>query len=251
MIKIVSFNLRVAVAVDGENNFFLRLPLIEERLNREKPDILGFQELKVEDMLPALKKALPDYCFAGVGRGPRLDGECSALAFRKDRFQLWATDTLWLSPTPRLPGSRYEKQSICPRVFTTARLWDNETQKPLIVINTHLDHEFEEARMLGLRQVLAAAREADAEGLPVFILGDFNFAPQDAPYRLIEESGFADLTADLGGTFHDYGRCTPVKIDYILSNQPAGRFSAAQWHCEVPGRFLSDHDPVAVCTREI
>ena len=43
MMKIVSFNLRVAVAVDGENNFFLRLPLIEERLNREKPDILGFR----------------------------------------------------------------------------------------------------------------------------------------------------------------------------------------------------------------
>ena len=44
-IKVITFNLRIAVKVDGVNYFDNRLPRIIEFLKAEKPDVVGFQEV--------------------------------------------------------------------------------------------------------------------------------------------------------------------------------------------------------------
>ena len=115
-------------------------------------------------------------------------------------------------------------------------------------MNTHLDHEFEEARALGLKMVLETAADMQqVEALPAFLLGDFNFEPQDAPYALVAQGPFTDLTRDMDATFHDFGRSPGMKIDYILTNRPGERYTVGRWHEEHQGVYLSDHDAVTVC----
>ncbi len=43
--KIVTFNIRCDFGQDGGNNFCFRKPLILEKLRREAPDIICFQEV--------------------------------------------------------------------------------------------------------------------------------------------------------------------------------------------------------------
>ena len=110
--------------------------------------------------------------------------------------------------------------------------------------NTHLDYAQEYAMEEGLKLVFAAARrEQEKQRLPLVITGDFNFTPADAPYRLISENGYADLAADSGGTFHNFGALDwPEKIDYILSDGSFRRLDLCAWHADGNGRCLSDHD---------
>ena len=244
MISIVSYNIRTQAPIDGINNFPNRVPLINETLHAKSPDIIGFQEMKPQ-MLDAVRAMLPDYTFAGTGRGARLDDESNNIAVKTERFTVCATDTYWLSPTPDIPGSRYEKQSSCPRILTWVRLYDKADGRYIWVINTHLDHQFTEARDAGLKQVLECARGLKRRiDAPLFITGDFNFTPADPEYALLRGCGFTDLTDVLQGTYHGYGTVQNCRIDYILTDQPRERFEVGQWHICRDGVYLSDHDPV-------
>ena len=114
-IKVVTFNLRMNTTRDGINYFFNRAPLILERINEEKPDIIGFQEA-TQPILEWLKATLTEYTLVGIGRSETFKSEANPIAFRKDRFDLFSFQQFWLSPTPEVPGTRYEEQSTCPRV---------------------------------------------------------------------------------------------------------------------------------------
>ncbi len=244
MIRLMTFNLRYPAPADGANYFPYRLPGIRQLLTAQTPDVIGFQEM-TEDAYDAISAILPGYAFAGTGRNADLTGESCRVAYRKDRLTLCATDTFWLSPSPRLPGSRYADQSDCPRVCTWARLYCRETGLFFFFVNTHLDHVSEKARYDGLSLVLkTAARLKREQDLPLFVTGDFNCQPDETTYRLIGEHRLTDLTTPIGSTFHNYGRCEE-KIDYILTDQPAGRFKVFSWRQSDAGAYLSDHDAVA------
>ena len=73
-IQLVTFNLRTQARQDGENNFPFRLPLITEKIQAEKSDVIGVQECRPR-MRDALAAMLPEYVFVGVGRGRLLDDE--------------------------------------------------------------------------------------------------------------------------------------------------------------------------------
>lgn len=244
--KLASFNLRMPALADGENYLPKRIPLITERVLKEMPDVIGFQEMEDSGLL-MLTGALPEYLIIGPGRNTDFKGEGCRIALRKSSITLLSFDQCWLSPTPRVPGSRFEIQSRCPRVVAWCKLLHNISGKRFYFINTHLDHEAEEARMLGLQMILQLAEKLKAEeDLPIFITGDFNFSPAEKPYTLIEDSRFVDTTAELTGTYHGYGNVQPVKIDYILTNHKTGDYRAEQWHECRDGIYLSDHDPVCI-----
>lgn len=244
MIKLVTFNLRTPSKQDGANYFPFRLPLIVEKITRERPDAIGFQELK-EAGRTALQAMLPEYMFIGLHRNADLTGECCAVAFRRDSLLPCACDTFWLSDTPRIPGSRYADQSDCPRICTWAKFVHRESGAIFILMNTHLDHRAEYARLAGLRLVLETAKTLKADhGAPMFITGDFNCTPEESTYKLINEYGFTDITDGLGGTYHGFGQATPEKIDYILTDLPRERFKTSLWTDERDGLYLSDHHAI-------
>ncbi|MCI8601659.1 MAG: endonuclease/exonuclease/phosphatase family protein [Oscillospiraceae bacterium] len=229
------------------NTFAARSALIREVLEREKPDIVGFQELQPH-MVRWMKENLPEYAFVGHGREKALDGEHMLLGYRRDKLDLWGLETFWLSPDPYVPGSRYEDQSICPRVCTTALLHGGEFPFPFRVYLTHLDHESVSARMKGLSQILRKM-EDDTDRLltPCFLMGDFNAQPGDvelSPIKDFPSLGLRDLTENVGPTFHNFGQMDPIKIDYIFATAPFELKGAGRWHEDREGIYLSDHDPV-------
>jgi endonuclease/exonuclease/phosphatase family metal-dependent hydrolase len=91
--KIVTFNLRTDVKVDGENRFQFRKGIILDKLTREAPDVVGFQEV-APAMAQFLSRYLDrEYTFVGCGRKADFSCESCKIAFRRDKYELLALDT--------------------------------------------------------------------------------------------------------------------------------------------------------------
>lgn len=246
--KIVTFNIRLDNHMDGVNNFDCRKNLILQKIRQQKPDILCFQEV-LPHVLAWLRESLPEYCVMGCGRGAQFDDEACAIACRKESVEFMGFTTFWLSPTPRVPGSRYAQQSICPRICSVATLQPAGEPRPMRVYNTHLDHEGIAARVLGLTQILKRM-EADNEALPMpaLLTGDFNAlpgSPEMAPLEEFSGLGLTDLTASIPYTFHGYGVPSEFcKIDYIYATPAFTLRSLHRWKDRIDGVYLSDHYPV-------
>ena len=247
MIKVMTFNIRVNVD-KGANDFALRKYRIAELIANEKPDVVGFQEA-AESMKAELSDMLEGYYVVGNGRSKTYGGESAAVGFRKDRFELLALETFWLSPTPHVPGSRYGgDQSSCPRVTTALLLVEKGSDKPFWFINTHLDHVGKDARLLSSVQIMQFISEHRE---PCVLTGDFNALPDSKEIGVIvanETVGLVDCTAKIDGTFHDYGKIKDnmQKIDYIFTNLPFDADKTYVCPDDAPnGTYYSDH--LAVC----
>ena len=249
-VKVMTFNLRMPVVRDGINYFFNRAPYILDRVQKEKPDIIGFQEAK-EPIYDWLKATFTDYLFVGLGRQTDFSDEANPIAFRKDRFELFGYDQIWLSPTPYIPGSRYEEQSLCPRILVATKLKEKGTSRVIRFYNTHLDHVGAGARLLGARQILSYIEKDLASFETPFVLtGDMNATPDEISIRALLEHpmGLEDTTALLKRTFHSYSGKTDEgdKIDYIFTKGFTVTREAVCWTESFNGVYYSDHYPVEV-----
>lgn len=248
--KIVTFNIRCDYEQDNNNNFCFRKPLIAEKLQRENPDLICFQEV-LPHVAAWLKEQLTDYYVIGCGRSETLEDEQTAIAYRKDRLNLIQMETYWLSETPYTPASRYPDQSICPRVCTEAVFEDLAAKTVLRVVNTHLDHEGPQARERGLRQILEKLESAAFSPhahlfphAPVILTGDMNAEPDSAEMAVMKEYPYTDVTKGMGITYHGYKQAKdPCHIDYIFVRGFVCE-SVEKWTEEKDGVFLSDHYPV-------
>lgn len=256
-IKVVTFNLRMESESDGKNYFFNRAPLILEKIRAEKPDIIGFQEA-TERIYEWLKANLYEYSLFGTGRNSDFTGEACPVAFRKERFELYSLDQFWLSPTPRTPGSRYQQQSKCPRVCTVCRIREKSSAEIVSFYNTHLDHIGEQARLLGMNQILSRIASDSGEfPCPVVLTGDMNADPDEISMRKAADTAcgrngatLTDTTAAVPLSFHGYTEdgITPYsqKIDYIFTDVKNGDSELKIWDDCRDGVFLSDHFPISV-----
>ena len=247
-LKIMSFNLRVDEECDGINYFFNRLDRVLEVLDREKPDVVGFQEV-TDPMRAKLRDSLTDYTVQGCGREADYRGESMIFAYRKDEAELISLENIWLSMTPSVPGSSYggDQGEDC-RMFTAALLKPNGADKPFRFINTHLDHKGKTARYLSAVQL---TRYISLHDEPFVLTGDFNATPDTPEIKVITEAlayrGAKDCTEGLPGTFHWFGKIPEErrpKIDYIFSDAPCVRAYIVE-DTPVEGKYYSDHN--AVC----
>jgi len=242
----VTFNLRCDYRQDRENCFVYRQPLILRAIEREKPDVICFQEV-LPHMALWLRQNLADFYAVGCGRGRKLDGEQMTVAFRKEKYQLLDMRTFWLSETPAAPGSRYPGQSTCPRTCTDAVLMEEERGNVFRVMNTHLDHTGKQARERGLEQILRHAETPDIfPGIPAILAGDFNAEPDSEELAILEKHpGFVNATRHIGITYHGYGKASPpTQIDYIVLSDGIQCNWITKWVDEEDGVYLSDHYPV-------
>ena len=90
--KVVTYNSRYDCEADGINRFEYRKPFILEKIEQEKPDVIGFQEV-LPEMLLWYKEALKDYTVLGCGRCEDLTSETAAVAYKKTRFNLIQMET--------------------------------------------------------------------------------------------------------------------------------------------------------------
>ena len=134
------------------------------------------------------------------------------------------------------------------RITTCTILKHHEADEVFAFVNTHLDHKGSTARLLGSVQLLQYISEL---GVPCILTGDFNARPDSREIEVITENeicGLKDLTCNLGGTFHGFGKIAPdnmSKIDYIFTNLKADASEAfAIEDHSVNGVYISDHYPV-------
>ena len=258
-LKLVTFNLCCWWTIENcdsienlKNTFLNRAGGILFRIREEMPDVLCFQE-GTDKIIAVLEANLPEYQFYFTQRDVGFEGEGIAVALRRDTISLLSLDSFWLSPTPNVPGTRFAEQSDYPRVCQILMVRRKSDRRLFWVCNNHLDHIGEQARVLGMRQVIGTlADKLSAYPLPVFVFGDLNALPDSETLQFARQNDklpLVDLTADLPGTWHDLQPETTLeKIDYILTDPITARktYRAKRWTDDHAGVFLSDHYPVEV-----
>jgi endonuclease/exonuclease/phosphatase family metal-dependent hydrolase len=252
-LTIMSFNIRLGIANDGEDHWTKRREQLFALLREQRADVVGLQEA-MHFQLEEIVRAVPGYDWVGVGRSDgRQGGEYSAILYRTARLTPRRSDTFWFSDTPTVPGSmswgnRYE------RICTWAYFEDREGPA-FYAYNVHLDHESQPSRerSADLLMRTVSARNPRA---PVVVTGDFNSGEDNAAAKTVAHTlrdTFRVLhpNATEVGTFNgfSFGKTTGDKIDYVFVEPGAEVLGASIIRSAVAGRYPSDHFPVTATVR--
>jgi len=274
-LRVMTFNIRYGTAPDGDNAWPNRRALVFRVIRDFGPAVLGLQEA-LRFQLDEVRRELPTFGEVGVGRDDGLQaGEYAAILYDRNRLEPLDEGHFWLSESPDLPGSmswgaRY------PRIVTWARFRDRSTRGVFLAVNTHWDHESQEAREMGAFLMLHRLRPVSGVGDPLLIVGDLNCARGNPAFRILEGLSSAEPenrpewtdTFEVmfprgvagSGTFHAFsGDRGGAKIDFVLvwplwGRAPPDMFESPrkQWrvlqadivHTNENGRYPSDHFPV-------
>lgn len=251
--KLVTFNIKCAYDNFGINSYIHRHVIAVNKIKKEKPDFIGFQEM-IPEIFKDLSEALQDeYQLIFNGRNSDFGGEGLAFAIRRETVELMGLDVFWLSETPYVPGSRYAIQSECPRICQQTLLRFKGTDKLCWVFNNHLDHIEDSARILGIKQIMERVSKCKRKwNVPAFIIGDFNAEPGSETVEYCnnyKNPKINDLAEESGGTWHDFGKLKRLpKIDYVYSDLLKSECKPVTecWDEEHNGVYISDHYPVCV-----
>lgn len=252
-VKWATFNIRYDNPEDGLNNWKYRKDKVADFIKNQHIDIIGMQEV-LHNQLEDLKERLPQYAEVGVGREDgKTKGEYSPLFFRKDKFELLASNTFWLSQYPDSAGF-IGWDGACTRIATWAKLKDKKTGKIFMAVNTHFDHVGTEARKNSALLIIKKIKEIVGTQ-PAVLTGDFNVSDKWEAYKTITSNAFVMKDAykvaakreGVNYTFHDWGK-VPMKerekIDYIFVTPQITVLDAyIPKEAKGPAGFLSDHNP--------
>jgi endonuclease/exonuclease/phosphatase family metal-dependent hydrolase len=258
LLHIMSYNIRYdrRSALPGDPDFWPdRTAPLQDLLRREVPSVLGVQEALLHQ-LDVVAAALPaTHRMIGMGREGGSRGEYCAIFYDASRLRLIEWDEFWLSDTPRLMGSSTWGNGV-PRIATWGRFQDRATGREVLVVNTHFDHESENARIHSTAAVLDLVRFF-RPALPAVVMGDFNAdAGWSSAYHAFTDSGelcdswleAAEHVTPAYGTFPRYG--APMegdrRIDWILTTPELRVLQAGINTSTLDGRWASDHVPVQV-----
>ncbi len=275
-LRVMTYNIRYSEGDKDspDNNWDARKGDLANIVEREAPDVVGFQEV-LPDQKAFLERRFPDYRFVGEFRNAnRKSGEASPIAYRGERFDVVANGTFWLSETPDVPGSRSWGARI-PRVCSWAVLVDKASGRRFAFANTHTDHESEEARENGMLLIIERMKEFVGDN-PIVFVGDHNClgvekpalavsrilkdamfvseTPPEGPWRTVNgwrwrdrETTIAEamkMSAEARNSL--YPRADDNRIDYIYVS-PGSKVRAHRTIADArPGKKLypSDHFPV-------
>lgn len=255
--SIMSFNIRCATANDGANHWELRKDLNLRTVRRHAPDILAVQEQQAPQQA-FYARTLTDYQCV---EGPPYNNVPASYAypsiyFDPHRFELIREEAFWLSPTPDTHSLGWDTD--CVRSALAVELRCRQTERHLIILNTHLDHRGAQARLEGSRLICERLNLLAQAGQSVLVAGDFNCVPHSAPYQVFQDSGYRDTLLDAGRadgpetfTFHAFTGQPAIRptgrIDWIL-------YRGGTWPLQVtkaqilrdaePPLYPSDHFPV-------
>lgn len=247
-LRVMTFNVRLPVDSDGANRWEARRALMAKAVARERPDLIGTQELypRQGDDLVA---RLPQYAWFGQGRrGGKGEDEYMGVFYRKDRLRVLASGDFWLSDTPEVPGS-ITWGNLHPRMVTWARFQRIADGATFVFYNTHLPYrgEDETARTLGAALIAERLKQLSADE-PVILAGDFNTLPESATYALLTATLTDAWTAaprrsGPPATFHNFTGKADRRLDWILFRGLKVK-SARTVTIHRGGRYPSDHFPV-------
>jgi len=257
-LQVMTFNIRYNNPQDGENQWSKRKEYLSSMLPFYEVDICGMQEALVDQIRDVIKNQ-PQYAYLGVGRDDGVEGgEFSPILYRKDKFEVLGSATLWLSETPDVPSKGWDAN--LNRIVTWAKFKDKKSKKVFFVFNTHYDHIGKVARRESSKLLLQKVKEI-AGNTPCIITGDFNATPDDEPIKVLVDETNPDKLTDTEkislsphfGTYSTFNGFQSQEqegrhIDYIFTKNPV-KFKVLK-HATLSntwaGRFASDHHAVMV-----
>jgi endonuclease/exonuclease/phosphatase family metal-dependent hydrolase len=250
-IRIMSYNIRLDVKSDGENQWDKRKEKVVAMLNYNEPDFIGGQEV-MHHQLEYMLQNLDGYSHIGVGRDDgKQAGEYSCILYRKDKFDMLKQSTFWLSPTPDSVSKGWDAAIV--RVCSYGLFRSKKTKQLFWVFNTHFDHIGKQARLESAKLIVRKIKELNTKNYPVFLSGDFNSRPDEPPAQYMMEnmqnaraiSSVVHGDADTWNAFK-FGEKPNGCIDYIFCSNDK-RISVKKFATLTDSydmKYLSDHFPI-------
>lgn len=247
-LRVMTFNIRLQLAQDGDNDWPHRRDLAVEAIEESGCVAVGLQEVlpgQRRDLLEALPHFEP---VDGFERRDYL-GNISPIIVDERRLAVEEQGAFWLSTRPELVYSK-GWDARWPRICTWAVLRDRLTDLRFALINTHLDNHGQTARLEGAK--LMIKRAAELRPLPIVVTGDLNAHLESPPLLELFASGLRDTFRDVHPdesrirTAHRFrgGGDGPQKIDHVLCDAQWTVSAAHIDRRERDGRYPSDHYPV-------
>lgn len=243
VIRVASYNIRGDLERDRStvNAWQKRKDSLYKVIRRHDFDIVAMQEV-VASQMEDIEQAL-DYEFVCAR------GLFNPILFKSERFELLHTEIFWLNETmtPYAKGWDAKYDRYC--LWVTLR--ERRSGQELCVFNTHLDHRGAVAKREAAALVSREAMKR-AKGRAVFICGDMNSFDTTDCYAAYTRH-FADsrrVARDVVGpvgTAHNFGKVTPVRIDYIFVNDKVDVLRYEADDEKYPnGMYPSDHLPIFI-----
>lgn len=180
---------------------------IKDEVEKTDPDLMGFQEVRRdwEKLLIGDYKSDYDYyyCYRYSGTDVAQDAgdECSAVFWKKDRFEKLDTGEFWLSSTPDSP-SKFSDQEDQFRVCNWVKLKNKETGKKFVFASVH--YSTDPKGRLKSAAVMNAQLKKVAGNLPIIAVGDYNSPYGSEEYNALVMGGVInDINVELGSYFED------------------------------------------------
>jgi endonuclease/exonuclease/phosphatase family metal-dependent hydrolase len=250
-LKLMTYNIRLDVAIDGDNDWTHRKDYFCSQIQFYEPAIFGIQEAMPHQVLDIATR-LPNFGHIGTGREGIGKGESSNIFYDKNRFIVKENHTFWLSQTPDTLSKGWD--AAYNRVCTFGLFKDKKSKKTFWVFNTHLDHIGEEARTKGIALILSKIKEVNTQGYAVIFMGDLNSEPTTERILNLKKEMFDTREVSIekpfgpSGTFNGFKFNEPVTllIDYIFISKTA---KIVVKKCAILSdskdlRYPSDHLPV-------
>lgn len=257
--RVISANIRVALDEDESKGvgWSTRKDLCIRSIKKYKADIITLQEvLKVQ--AEDFKREFAGYQLVGFD-GPEMDAHPTGyhgiaknpILFSKKRYELLAAGTYWLSETPLVAGSK-SWETARARHANWVRLKDKRSGKEFRVINLHLDHVSNEAKLQQLNMVIHES-EQYPEDFSQVLTGDFNSRFTSPAFDLARKEGWKEGmetlygVKEMGFTGHAFKGLLYEKaevggrIDFIWYKGKAQVKKAEILRDEVKGVYPSDH----------
>ena len=207
-IRVMSYNIRLGVAKDGDNAWEIRKDATPAMLRDIHPAVFGVQEA-YDFQIAYILEQCPEYKAVGVGRDDgRSEGEHMSVFYDTNLIELLEWGTYWLSETPDVPSFGWDAK--CRRTATWTLLREIASGQKFYFVNTHLDHRGAVARKEGLALIYNRIQAMNPDGVPMVLTGDFNVLTDDECLTdistLMKSARFNSVDADSFGSFNGFGK---------------------------------------------
>ncbi|MEN9909629.1 MAG: hypothetical protein RLZZ540_2778 [Bacteroidota bacterium] len=252
-LKIMTYNIRLDIASDGENTWSKRKNYFAEQIQFYEPDFFGVQEA-TPSQVADLSTLIPQYSFVGTARDGIAKGEATNIYFKKDRLAVIKFSTFWLSETPDKISKGWD--AAYNRICSYGLFKDLKTKKKFWVFNTHLDHIGEMAKTNGLKLILSKIKKLNSKNYPVVLMGDFNLESESNQIvelkKIMNDSREISVQPPFGpsGTFNAFRHDIAVTrlIDYIFLSKDndikVNKYAVLSDSKDL--KYPSDHLPVYI-----
>lgn len=249
-LKVMTYNLRLDVASDGENAWTHRKDFLLNQIKFNSPDIMGTQE-GLPNQIKYMKDSLADYKMIGHGRDGGDNGEYSAIFYNTNKVKVEQDSTFWLSKTPEKRSKDWD--AAIERICTYGLFTDLKSLEKIWVFNTHFDHVGQQSRLNSMQLIQERIKVINTQNYPVIIMGDLNVEPDNElisnlklNFRDTKDS--SDLKFGPSGTFNGFkfNEAVTRRIDYIfVSKSPEIKVKKyAVLSDSKDLKYPSDHLPV-------